>query len=936
MGSLEDESGRPVKDCQHRAGDTDDGEHLGGADALRAGPQPSPTNTGQRSASQEDRRPQVQKVNIHEEEPETSEAAVDPAVAVDGATVVVPAEPPAAMTRVATDSCPHVESVPLEVDPPGPDDPATEDKVVAASTRSATLPSCGPTDSETRNRKPNTQEGRAVAESLSVDKTTGKEKPEQGGGEEAGGGGAGGGGAGGGGAGGGVEAPPVPPSPAPPGQQHMRTQVSLEVVQCHSVACSPMTPPGGGHTFVFPEGAQSNDGKVQVEYRSIATAPMTPRTPTASTYPDVVKGESGRGEGEVRMGNRSPEKGPAQLASSQVTAQPPGRPQTHRIPSMDQDITILVTQHDSTTDSQDEEDEEEAKVSGSAVAGPIGKIEENEDHKADGEAMETGDRVGKERVDSQVSTANSHTEKKSLNEHVPNKPISNLQQSKMQIEGPSIIFRDKGHPVEKRTSESTMGATKEEASLGANLPEGVTKEAGSLNMPAVPNSPAPSGCSNMYTQVSLEVVQCQSAATSPMTPPEGGNAFIFPPSTATKPQVEYRSIATAPMTPRTPLAPVGFPTRATAEPEVQRMPEMGTDKGKGNAGETVADVHEEGGSSVGNGEVEIGEVEGTTGDEGKDEGTSGEAEADGSAGREGKVEDKSGEEGKMEDMTGKEGKMDGMTVREGKVEDKSGEEGKVEGTTGEAEADGSTGREGKMDGRSGKEGKVEVKSGDKGKMEDTLGEKGKGEDTSGKKGKVEGTSGKKGKVEGTLGEEGKVEGTTVRKSKLDCSTGREGKVDGTTSGEESAENNCKEGVEEEESEEPVQEVSWDDKGMTWEVYGAVVEVAVLGSAIQKHLEKQVKKQKQPSLPPPPPLDPSAVPLPCPSPGTTTTSTTATSTTAASVNATTDPTQASSGKGRAGMRGERGVKEGRRRRNPFRLLLRNMQQPRCCSRAHSAE
>ncbi|CAL8270231.1 unnamed protein product [Boreogadus saida] len=910
MGSLEDESGRPVKDCQHHAGDTDDGEHLGGADALRAGPQPSPTNTGQRSASQEDRRPQVQKVNIHEEEPETSEAAVDPAVAVDGVTVVVPAETPAAMTRVATDSCPHVESVPLEVDPPGTEDPATEDKVVAASTRSATLPSCG------------------------------KEKPEQGGGEEAGGGGAG--------AGGGVEAPPVPPSPAPPGQQHMRTQVSLEVVQCHSVACSPMTPPGGGHTFVFPEGAQSNDGKVQVEYRSIATAPMTPRTPTASTFPDVVKGESGRGEGEVRMGNRSPEKGPAQLASSQVTAQPPGRPQTHRILSMDQDITILVTQHDSTTDSQDEEDEEEAKVSVSAVAGPIGKIEENEDHKADGEAVETGDEVGKERVDSQVSTANSHTEKKSLTEHVPNKPISNLQQSKMQIEGPSIIFRDKDHPVEKRTSESTMGETKEEASLGANLPEGVTKEAGSLKMPAVPNSPAPSGCSNMYTQVSLEVVQCQSAATSPMTPPEGGNTFIFPPSTATQPQVEYRSIATAPMTPRTPLAPVGFPTRATAEPEVQRMPEMGTDKGKGNAGETVADVHEEGGSSMGNGEVEIGEVEGTTGDKGKDEGTSGEAKADGSTGREGKVEDKSGEEGKMEDMTGKEGKMDGMTVREGKVEDKSGEEGKVEGTTGEAKVDGSTGREGKvdgttkrerkvdgstgregkMDGRSGKEGKVEVKSGDKGKMEDT----------SGGKGKVEDTSGKKGKVEGTLGEEGKVEGTTVRKAKLDCSTGREGKVDGTTSGEESAENNCKEGVEEEESEEPVQEVSWDDKGMTWEVYGAVVEVAVLGSAIQKHLEKQVKKQKQPSLPPPPPLDPSAVPLPCPSPGTTTTTTTTstTSTTAASANATADPTQASSGKGRAGKRGERGVKEGRRRRNPFRLLLRNMQQPRCCSRAHSAE
>ncbi|KAK2890934.1 hypothetical protein Q8A67_013577 [Cirrhinus molitorella] len=55
------------------------------------------------------------------------------------------------------------------------------------------------------------------------------------------------------------------------------------------------------------------------------------------------------------------------------------------------------------------------------------------------------------------------------------------------------------------------------------------------------------------------------------------------------------------------------------------------------------------------------------------------------------------------------------------------------------------------------------------------------------------------------------------------------------------------GVMPEEVPEPVQEVSWDEKGMTWEVYGAVVEVAVLGSAIQKHLEKQVKKQKKPTL-----------------------------------------------------------------------------------------
>ncbi|KAG8439378.1 hypothetical protein GDO86_005549 [Hymenochirus boettgeri] len=41
--------------------------------------------------------------------------------------------------------------------------------------------------------------------------------------------------------------------------------------------------------------------------------------------------------------------------------------------------------------------------------------------------------------------------------------------------------------------------------------------------------------------------------------------------------------------------------------------------------------------------------------------------------------------------------------------------------------------------------------------------------------------------------------------------------------------------------EPVREVNWDEKGMTWEVYGASMEVEVLGMAIQKHLEKQIEE-----------------------------------------------------------------------------------------------
>ncbi|KAM3926489.1 G protein-regulated inducer of neurite outgrowth 1 [Leptodactylus fuscus] len=51
--------------------------------------------------------------------------------------------------------------------------------------------------------------------------------------------------------------------------------------------------------------------------------------------------------------------------------------------------------------------------------------------------------------------------------------------------------------------------------------------------------------------------------------------------------------------------------------------------------------------------------------------------------------------------------------------------------------------------------------------------------------------------------------------------------------------------------EPVREVSWDEKGMTWEVYGASMEVEVLGMAIQKHLEKQIEEHGRQKVMTPP-------------------------------------------------------------------------------------
>ncbi|XP_076206544.1 G protein-regulated inducer of neurite outgrowth 1 [Aptenodytes patagonicus] len=97
----------------------------------------------------------------------------------------------------------------------------------------------------------------------------------------------------------------------------------------------------------------------------------------------------------------------------------------------------------------------------------------------------------------------------------------------------------------------------------------------------------------------------------------------------------------------------------------------------------------------------------------------------------------------------------------------------------------------------------------------------------------------------------------------------------------------------EEAPEPIREVSWDEKGMTWEVYGASMEVEVLGMAIQKHLEKQIEEHGR------------------------------------QVVMTPQSTRTGSVKG-APRKGE-----AKRQPSIFRALLQNVRRPRCCSRAGPA-
>uniref|UniRef100_A0A3P9Q3A5 G protein regulated inducer of neurite outgrowth 1 n=1 Tax=Poecilia reticulata TaxID=8081 RepID=A0A3P9Q3A5_POERE len=501
-----------------------------------------------------------------------------------------------------------------------------------------------------------------------------------------------------------------PRSPAPFGQQHMRTQVSLEVVQCCSAATSPMTPPEGDHSFFFPNnfgkhgagpvasasGTHDEELQVgqQVEFCSVATSPMTPKTPSSTAFPVLVGRGTGKKEEKTKKEEEQRETGQKKSCTTtkcteevskndetlkcakglstyeSVGSSTSGLATTgctqQRMGSMDQDITILVTHYGN--------NDEEAESHFQTLEPDMVETEETE--KGEENISNT---KSKDRKETASTVAPDHAQEKSS----PKQPQKLPGKTNVCTEPDnSEVVAHKGARVDMRD---------------VSVPKS-----------PVPESPAPFGCHNIRTQVSLEVVQCQSVATSPMTPPEGDQAFYFPSSlgkcggvgTESKnaemqvgQQVEFRSVATAPMTPRTPVA--------TTFPDIK------------------------------------------------------------------------------------------------------------------------------------KEDSKDVK-------------------------------------------------------------------------------NCKE-KDEEKGEEPVQEVSWDEKGMTWEVYGAVVEVAVLGSAIQKHLEKQVQKQKQLStMPPPPPLNPAASPLPS------------------------EPGCGGSGKRRGRKKGEHDGKASRRRRNPFRLLMENVQQPHCCSKAHTTE
>ncbi|XP_048827736.1 G protein-regulated inducer of neurite outgrowth 3-like [Brienomyrus brachyistius] len=90
--------------------------------------------------------------------------------------------------------------------------------------------------------------------------------------------------------------------------------------------------------------------------------------------------------------------------------------------------------------------------------------------------------------------------------------------------------------------------------------------------------------------------------------------------------------------------------------------------------------------------------------------------------------------------------------------------------------------------------------------------------------------------------------------------------------------------------EPVQDVVWDEQGMTWEVYGASLDPESLGFAIQSHLQSKIREQER------------------------------------KVRAIRKSICSESSQGKRG---------GRKSRNVFRVLLKSVRRPACCGRPRSS-
>ncbi|XP_035264070.1 flocculation protein FLO11 [Anguilla anguilla] len=369
-----------------------------------------------------------------------------------------------------------------------------------------------------------------------------------------------------------------PAPPPPPHHQHIQTQVSLETPSCHSVATSPMTPPQGSGDYFFPYSfrkAGLDSGELpQPLYRSVATAPMSPLTPTItvpeSPCPEITV---------TRAGNGSSQQGPPQIAHGGI--------QKGVAPQVGGNTDMLIggpRPAESNIKSTESIAPEGPSATTSSASGPTPGQETTERTRdqcikpgADAGAGQPGPSLANHGTVCSVTPQGDTRErgsapqlieldtKASKVQSVDLGPQKSGGHATNRAEGVPNKYSGRGHCDLGEARQLTVEDFTFDDGQSHNAPaEGVSEKTAGLPSPLLsPAPPPPPHHHHIQTQVSLETPSCHSVATSPMTPPQGSGDYFFPYSfkkagldSGELPQPVYRSVATAPMSPLTPTVTV--------------------------------------------------------------------------------------------------------------------------------------------------------------------------------------------------------------------------------------------------------------------------------------------------------------------------------------------------------------------------------------------
>ncbi|KAJ8351376.1 hypothetical protein SKAU_G00228520, partial [Synaphobranchus kaupii] len=396
-----------------------------------------------------------------------------------------------------------------------------------------------------------------------------------------------------------------PAPPPPPHHQHIQTQVSLEAPSCHSAATSPMTPPQGSGDYFFPYsfrkvGLDSGE-QPRPLYRTVATAPMSPLTPTvAATAPEspcpeikVTRSANGSSQHEALGGD---EGGVASRAGGNTDrlGGGPKRPTESDVRSTEdmppEGPSAMTSGASGPAPGQETTGGTRERDANAGTGQPVSALT---NHSTGCSVTLQGDARDRGSAPQSIELEANTSKVQSVNLG----PQKSGAQAASKAEG---VLNELGARRRCDLGEARQltveDFTFDDGQSHKAPAEGASEKTASLPSPLLSPAPAPPPHhQHIQTQVSLEAPSCRSAATSPMTPPQGSGDYFFPYSfrkagldSGEQPRPLYRSVATAPMSPLTPTVAPTVPQSPCPEVKVvcvEGVTELADIEGVGGATE---------------------------------------------------------------------------------------------------------------------------------------------------------------------------------------------------------------------------------------------------------------------------------------------------------------------------------------------------------------